>query len=631
MIKFNGLSVELKNDFLILEKNGNKWFENSSIMPTVTFYDEEKGLVTRTFSEALKVTDELFENELFVGIRKTYEGFSDFEEFSFSTTAAIEKKRDTFLLAVEPKNDNSKVLREIKWPSPFVFDRLNNEDYAVMNICQGAMFINGSPTEIILRDRWDLESGYNFTRANYMPWYGLVRGNETLMAQYLDPFDTGFDCEKIANKSTTVYHISHSQLGKIGYTRRLRVKLLENADYNVLAKDYRNYLIESGNYVTLKEKVIKNKNVEKLIGSCLIHADIYHKYSPECFDVIHGNITAKEKVVPFSQRAEEIKKLKEKGLNRAYLHLDGWIKEGYDNQHPDTFPPVEKAGGLEGMKNLIDTVHSCGFEFGIHDQYRDFYFDAPSYNKELSIVNYDGKKYFCSLWEGGSHGALNPMFSLDFVKRNFDLYKANGMNLDGAYLDVFSVIGLDESYSDKYPLTREDCAKFRGYCLENVRNRGLLIQSEEGTSWALPHLDFTHHMPYWMMTSEDKDQMIGKMEEEAIGIPIPVSSLVFHDCIVTPWTNDNKNWKSCSSAALMAILHGGIPYVSIDADKETIELSKKAMAFHTLVAFDEMVKHEYLDDDHNIHHSIFSSGYEVFVNTLENTYEIKKDSKTINL
>lgn len=631
MINFNKLSFDFNDSYLILRNNKNIWIENTLEKQSITFYKKDTGLIVKNFNEASNMQEEKFDNELFIGLRRTYSGYSGFEDFSFSISVAIEKQRETFLLSVEPSCEMGKCLRVIKWPAPFIFNKKGKQNYAVMNICQGSLLINGSPSEIVLRDRWDLESGYNFTRSNYMPWYGLVRENETLMAQYLDPFDTGFDCEKLSGDCAKVFHLVHSQLGNLNYCRRLRIDLLIDADYNILAKKYRNFLIENGNFISLKEKIIKNKNLKKLIGSCLIHTNIYSKYSPESFDFIHKNITEKEKVVPFSKRAEQIQRLSKLGIEKAYLHLDGWTKEGYDNQHPDTFPPTEKAGGLKEMQSLIDITHSCGFLFGIHDQYRDLYLDAPSYNKEFSIVNYTGKRYYCSLWAGGPHEALNPIFSLDFVKRNFDLYKKNSLELDGAYLDVFSVIALDESYSKNYPLTRENCAKYRSLCFEDLRNRDLLVQSEEGTSWAIPHLDFTHHMPYWMITSKDENQMIGKIEDEAIGIPVPISSLVFHDSIITPWTNDNKNWKSCSNASLMAIIHGGIPYLEIDEEENMIIQVKKAMKFHSLIAFEELLKHEYLDDDFTIHHSVFTSGYECIVDTQNNTFKIFKDSKLINI
>ena len=81
----------------------------------------------------------------------------------------------------------------------------------------------------------------------------------------------------------------------------------------------------------------------------------------------------------FAQREEEIRQFHELGVKKLYLHLDGWAEPGYDNRHPDYGPACEAAGGWEGMKSLADTIHDCGYLFGIHDQYRDYYMSAPSF------------------------------------------------------------------------------------------------------------------------------------------------------------------------------------------------------------------------------------------------------------
>ena len=42
------------------------------------------------------------------------------------------------------------------------------------------------------------------------------------------------------------------------------------------------------------------------------------------------------------------------------------------------------------MKKLSDTCQRLGYMFGLHDQYRDFYFDAPSFSKDEALMLEDG-------------------------------------------------------------------------------------------------------------------------------------------------------------------------------------------------------------------------------------------------
>ena len=78
-----------------------------------------------------------------------------------------------------------------------------------------------------------------------------------------------------------------------------------------------------------------------------------------------------------------MKELHELGAGKLYLHLDGWAEPGYDNNHPDYTPACEEAGGWKAMKELSDTMKEQGDLFGIHDQYRDYYFSAEVLTKTM--------------------------------------------------------------------------------------------------------------------------------------------------------------------------------------------------------------------------------------------------------
>ena len=83
-----------------------------------------------------------------------------------------------------------------------------------------------------------------------------------------------------------------------------------------------------------------------------------------------------------------MKELHELGAGKLYLHLDGWAEPGYDNKHPDYTPACEEAGGWKDMKELADTMQKQGDLFGIHDQYRDYYFAAESFDADLQTEPY---------------------------------------------------------------------------------------------------------------------------------------------------------------------------------------------------------------------------------------------------
>ena len=44
------------------------------------------------------------------------------------------------------------------------------------------------------------------------------------------------------------------------------------------------------------------------------------------------------------------------------------------------------------MRSLSDRMKEMNYIFAIHDQYRDYYFDAKTYDPEFSMISPEGKK-----------------------------------------------------------------------------------------------------------------------------------------------------------------------------------------------------------------------------------------------
>lgn len=87
----------------------------------------------------------------------------------------------------------------------------------------------------------------------------------------------------------------------------------------------------------------------------------------------------------------------------------------------------------------------------VHDQYRDFYLNAVSFDDRLTATRLDGSREETSTWCGGPQTILSPRFAPEYVRRNHDQFAAHGINVRGAYLDVFSVVPLEERPSPRIP------------------------------------------------------------------------------------------------------------------------------------------------------------------------------------
>ena len=341
-----------------------------------------------------------------------------------------------------------------------------------------------------------------------------------------------------------------SSLGKLSYERKIRFTFhSEKCDYNTIAKDFRNYLIEKGKLKTIDDKIKENENIKKLIGCPVLHHKIFSTIQPAS-KFYDKNSTNQKLYASFEKRAVQMQELKKAGLEKLYIHTDGWGALGYDNLHPYILPPCKEAGGWEGMKALSDTCRSLGYIFALHDQYRDYYYVSKYFDMDKAVMKIDSSHPYCSTWDGGEHTFLCASQALDFVKKTYTELEEHGVDVQGAYLDVFSVVNGDECFNPYHRMSRKDCYEYRRRCFAWLTSQGIIPSSEEVSDWALSDLVLCHYAPY-------EEQMLPP-GSPLPGIPVPLFSLVYHDCMVVPWIMDKTQNRD---NMLYALLNGGIPYL----------------------------------------------------------------------
>ena len=408
----------------------------------------------------------------------------------------------------------------------------------------------------------------------------------------------------------------------------MRYSFLTSCDYNDICKLYRNFAIETGRLKTLEEKAVRTPSINNLIGCAFVHKGIKTcvQSDSDFFDAAAPD--KNNRLTSFKKRAEEMRELKSLGVDKLYLHLDGWAEPGYDNNHPDYLPACAEAGGWEGMKELSDTMKELGFMFGIHDQYRDFYKKAKSYSDDLACMSPDGSIYTHKRWAGGPQSYLCTTQAPYYVKRNFTEIEKHNIHLDCAYLDVFTCNEGDECANPHHRMTRCDSYRYRNKCFDHLLSKNILPSSEEVNDWAIKSLVFCHYAPY--------DFMLEKPGSPKKGIPVPLFNLVYHDCVIEPWMMDKIS--NDEDYMLYALINGGAPYLirepaypgidgsfAIDNDlklTDDIKRSKVVSDFHEKVAKAELIKHELLDETGRKQASTFANGYKVIVDFDTSSYEI---------
>jgi hypothetical protein len=268
------------------------------------------------------------------------------------------------------------------------------------------------------------------------------------------------------------------------------------------------------------------------------------------------------------------------------------------------------------MRRLADACDRLGYVFAIHDQYRDYYLDAASYNPRNAQVGENGRRDFHSTWYGGTQTYLCPSLAPGHVAKNHRALLDAGIKLRGAYLDVFAVVPPDECYNPEHPVTRTECLRFRGECLDFVRSYGGVVSSEEPAGWAVAKLDLVHHGPFAL----DPNPGAGP----AMGIPVPLFDLVYHDSILLPWSLGKGAWgiPETDLGFLHGLGHAGLPYLSITPSADELVQVRTMCTLNARLAAVELTGHEFLDGSRRRQRFTYADGTTVVIDLDAGTWDV---------
>lgn len=654
-----GLTISLceKTLALCITTKKAKWETLRSVRPVVVAQEEELD-----FSRWQSVHHERVKTGYGRGIRSSFRLLDGKEDsYAFDTLCWIEETGEEpgescagrVHFEWIPIRESGLTVKEVRWPSPMslgtdgeesgVDDEENRADgdcggvdrYTLINEGQGLLLPDDWPTQVKR-----LTFGGRFlTAGGYMPWFGQVRARRGYIAIADTPWNAGAYVEHPAGGPYTRIGLWwEPSLGKMDYRRSAVFVFSDDCDYNDLCGVYRTYARETGKLVTLKEKAARVPSVEKLYGCAFVHCGIKTNVHP-LSDFYDAQQPEKNNhVTPFLKRAELIEDIRKRGVEKLYLHLDGWAQPGYDNEHPDYLPACREAGGWEGMKQLVDTVHSCGYLFGIHDQYRDYYLNAESFDEDEAVRLPDGTIPQHSRWAGGPQSYLCATRAPYYVKRNFHEIFSHGIRMDGAYLDVFTCNEGDECDNPYHRMSRRECYDYRKQCFDWLLSRGILPSSEEVSDWSMQSLVFCHYAPYHFML-----QAPGTPRN---GIAVPLFNLVYHDCVVEPWMMDILEYEAIDGRKcredlmLYALLNAGAPYLIRDGayentdgsfagcgelgPEETMERCRVVQKLHERLADCPMLRHELLNAEGTRQRTVFADGTRVTVDLEKGTYQIEE-------
>ncbi len=577
------------------------WQFDPDFVPGIVLADDTR----INFAQASVIEKKALKTGLGCGESVVYSGFPGYDGLTFETRMLLNATSGAVDCTFVPTDMAGLSVKEVCWPAPLVAD--DQGSYAALNTMQGQLLPTDWPQAFGEKLPFNGQMG---SVSAYLPWWGEIAPDGGYLCYVRQSWDSAYNICHPAGGPTRI-HVRHlPSLGQMRYARTVSYHFVPaGSSYVTLCKLYRAIADEEGRPRTLKEKAARNPLVKKLSTCCVMHVDGKTHISPDSYYYNKENPEANDRLVPFSHWTERVKKLHALGVTDLYLHLDGWGQPGYDNQHPDYLPPCKEMGGWEGMKELSDTMQALGYMFGVHDQYRDYYFDAATYDPDNAALPADGAIFSQARWAGGWQTFICASLAPDYVARNFQQLFDHGIHLEATYLDVFTCNELDECTNPRHPMTRRECIDFRNRCFHYLTAHGVVPSSEEVNDWAVGAQVFCHWAPYHFTA-----------------IPVPLYNLTYHDCVMIPWKMEAGEYgiPEGTTGFLHALLNGGMGYMSDklegDALQENIEQWKVLRALATRVAMEKMVNHEFLTEDRTVQRTTFSDGTQVTVNFADNSY-----------
>lgn len=139
--------------------------------------------------------------------------------------------------------------------------------------------------------------------------------------------------------------------------------------------------------------------------------------------------------------AENLRRLKDLGVDHLAIIQHDWQRFGYDVKLPDHLPANPLYGGDEGMKAFGRVANECGYLWSLHENYIDLYPDAPSYDPAARVLRPDGSPspaWYNPGTKVQSFG-LKCNRALEFARQNSpDIHRRYGTT--AAYLDVHTCV-----------------------------------------------------------------------------------------------------------------------------------------------------------------------------------------------
>jgi hypothetical protein len=416
----------------------------------------------------------------------------------------------------------------------------------------------------------------------------------------------------------------------------LFVEPLGRGDYVSIAKAYRTVAKQEGLLKTVTEKEAVNPKIADLVGVPDFKLMVYeHRLARDGSDHVTTTLDA-----TFADEAALAHHLKyDVGIDHALMVLEGWNHAGYDNQLPDILPAAAPAGGNAGLAVCSKQVRDQGWLFGLHDNYQDMYFNAPSWDPSDIVEKKDGSLMKGGFWAGGQAYFICSRESVKLLSRPQNLPEVMQLfHPDAYFLDTVFASPLRFCYDPRHPTNRLQDMQARQSLCDAVRQQDVLFGSEEGNEQGIAHADYFEGMLSTKTRShQPNSEVVIPLFELVYGDAIPIYThqadklspedadqfldLILYAEMPNYYTPSHVYWRSTNfvynarpeaQPSQLVFSQGSVASNRVDSFIRNTYEVLRPLSLETVNG--PMTDHSFLTADHTVEMSRFGKGLSIVVN-----------------
>jgi len=460
-----------------------------------------------------------------------------------------------------------------------------------------------------------------------IPFWSIEYADDNYVSYIWDDHDVDTDVQ-VHEKQTQLYVMNEHHFLKRSHFSEYTLLIHLTGDSPISpALDYRNLLINENKFVSLKQKILENANVNKLLGA-------FHIW-------VWGD--GKSLVM-----LDQLEKL---GIKHALINYDA--------------NPIPNGFNIE--KEYIHNAKSMGYLIGPYDSFDNAQNPKTSDSitstwpnhlwPEACIRNPNGS-ILTGFASRGCYLSSEALRLRESKEKNIanQIEKMLNKGDNTIFLDCDAAYPLYDDYSKHHPMIREQDLSNR---LERMRFVGsdqkIVLGSETGLSWANPTIAYNNGAflafpeTFWPALQDKKHFGVWqpgyapKILFQAYNAPdefirgsynpryrLPLYEAVFHDSVITTDRWELNELKIPAIRKIKALLQNlyNVPPIWV-LDQKTLQKNKKYFLdyynfffpLHQMAGIEALTKFDWLTDDHLIQQTQFGNRLILTANFSDRAYE----------